>query len=376
MDYVVTAALQPPVHAVELDKLQQLGVMSALDQQLGQVEGVAGPENEDIDVLDYRIEVHTEGATVMLALDAPALPAAEEAAATVLNELLAESPALADWTVGRSEVRITEDEFNQSLAAATDGTEEGRSDAELQLEAAIEEALEGSEEDVDQALDTEHWRTKLLALAPRLGAFDASAFTVGGSPDPEHARLAAGALVHAISVVTDELFYDELALTINDATVEQAVGLLVLEELPPCYQGRYDARFVRSLILASSVVATRLSEPDWVPPRTVAEALALRLFVNEARVVLEAAEILDWDRSELVFAEFSARAFGDREHEDLFEVDVALPADDSVTEAPSPTAQEVEEALRARGLALEQWFRRRDVSDGDTTGVHPSTAPE
>lgn len=376
MDYVVTAGLEPPVHSRELDQLQQQGVMSVLDHQLGQVEGVAGPENEDIDVLDYRIEVHTGGATVMLALDAPALPTAEEAAATVLNELLGETAALADWTVGRSEVRITEDEFNQSLAAAADESE-GLSDAERQLEAAIEEVLEGSEDDVVEVMDTGHWRAKLLELAPRLRAFDETAFTAEGDPDPEHARLAAGALVHAIGVVTDELFYDELALTINNATVDEAVGLLVLEELPPCYQSRYDARFVRSLILASSVVATKLAEGDWARPRTVAEVLALRLFLNEARVVLEAAELMDWDRSRPVFAAFAARAFADTAHEELFEIDFPITPQEDVAGVEVSRVREVEEALRARGLAFDQWFRRRDTTgDDDTAGVHPYTTDE
>ncbi len=374
MDYVVTAGLRPPVHAGELDQLQQQGVMSVLDHQLSQVEGVTGPSDEDIDVLDYRIEVHPDGATVMLALDAPALPTAEDAAATVLTELLGESAALGEWAVSRSEVRITEDEFNQSLAAASGTEDSALGEAELQLEAAVEEVLESSEDEALEPLDTGHWRDKILGLAPRLRAFDAGAFTVEGDPDGGHAELAAGALVHAVTVVTDELFYDELALTVNDATVDEAVGLLVLEELPPCYQGRYDARFARSLLLASSVVATNLTAPGGRVPRTVAEALALRLFVNEARVVLEAAELMDWHRSERVFAAFSSRAFLDSAHEELFEVDFPLDHHDTAADVSPARVREVVDALHARGLTFEQWFHRRDAEGpDDTSGVHPYT---
>ncbi|MBA8823139.1 hypothetical protein FHX42_000468 [Saccharopolyspora lacisalsi] len=369
MDYVVTAAVEPPVQATRLDALQQEGVVSLLDRQLGQIEGVAGPEEESIDVLDYRIAVTSEGANVMLALDAPTLRAAEEAAKTVLNELIAESESLPEWTVARSEVRITEDEFNQSLAAAEDQTdEEPRSEAEAALEAAVEEALEGSEE-VEQA-ESRSWKDELVDLSSRLRAFDLGAFTPGGlDRDEERSRMAAGALVHAVHVVTDELFYDELALTINDATVSEAVGLLVLEELPSCYQHRYDARFTRGLLLASAAVASALTESIWTPPRTVAETLALRLFIDEARMVLEAAELMSWEDSEAVFTALGP--FADNEHESLYEIDFPLTTKSLEESEVSPLRiEEVEGELRTRGLAFDQWFQqRRDAAT--TEGIHP-----
>lgn len=379
MDYVVTAGLQPPVQTTALDELQQEGVVSLLDRQLGQVEGVTGPSDEDIDVLDYRISAHAEGATVMLALDAPSLRAAEEAAAQVLDELIGESEPLVNWAVARSEVRITEDEFNQSLAAASGEEPQGpRDEVEAALEAAIDEVLEGSEtpEAVAPSMDGGNWRDKLSELAPRLRAFDSTAFASSGGADPEQARMAAGALVHAVSVVTDELFYDELALTINDATVSEAVGLLVLEELPPCYQHRYDSWFARALLLSSAAVATRLSGRSWTPPRCVAEAFALRLLINEARVVLEAAELLEWEQSEPLFAAFTDRAFADTAHEELYEVNFSLvsgaESGKPATEISDTRVNEVEDALRARGLAFDQWFEVDAQDPPDTaTGLHP-----
>ncbi|WP_114453749.1 hypothetical protein [Halopolyspora algeriensis] len=378
MDYVVTAALQPPVQATGLDELQQEGVTSLLDRQLGRVEGVTGPRDEEIDVLDYRINADAEGVAVMLALDAPSLRTAEEAAAQVLDELIAESEQLANWTVARSEVRITEDEFNQSLAAASEGSGASGDEVDAALEAAVDEALEGSEASIPDvsALESENWRGKLADLAPRLRAFDSSVFARSGEADPERARMAAGALIHAVSVVTDELFYDELALTINDATVSEAVGLLVLEELPPCYQHRYDSRFARALLLSSAAVAARLTARSWTPPRCVAESLALQLLINEARVVLEAAELLEWEQSEPLFAAFADRAFADVGYGELYEVDFPLvsgaESGDPATEISQARVSEVEEALRVRGLAFEQWFRvQPEDATSPSEGLHP-----
>ncbi|GAA4613389.1 hypothetical protein GCM10023108_13780 [Saccharopolyspora hordei] len=344
MDYAVTAELVPPSSVVELDLLQQEGIAAVLDRQLAVVEGVTGSGDTDIDVLDYRITVHPAGASVVLALDAPSLLAAEDAAASVLHELISESDVLAGWSVAHSEVQITEDEFNR--LAASDAT-----DAVDELEAAVEEALETSSE---PSMDAGQWRTRFRELAPRLRAFGPEVF---GGPG-EQATLAAGALVHAVRVVTDEIFYDELALAVNNATVADAVGLLVLEELPPCYDHRYDAFFARAFALASAPVAERLTEPSWTPPRSVAEALALKLFVNEARVALEAAELMSWTDSELVFQSFAGRAFRTVEHDELYEIDLPLAGD--VEPETAAQAAKVEAELHSRGLAFDQWFTPLD----------------
>ena len=352
MDYAVTAELAPPAEVVELDPLQQEGVAAVLDRHLAMVEGVSGPGESEIDVLDYRITVHPAGVSVLLALDAPSLQAAEEGAASVLDELIVETELLIGWSVSDSAVRITEDEFNERLAAA-DGV-----DTDDALQAAIEEVLESSGE---PAMDLEHWKKRLSGLAPRLRSFGSDAFGVEG----EQAALAAGALVHAVRVVTDEIFYDELALAVNNATVADAVGLLVLEELPPCYDRRYDAFFARAFVLASAAVTVRLTEPTWQPPRSVAEALALRLVLNEARVVLEAAELMDWDTSEPLFAAFAEKAFGGVEHHELYEIDVPLAAE-AEPEVVEQAAK-VEAELHDRGLAFDQWFLPRD----GTQAFHP-----
>lgn len=355
MDYAVTADLEPPTGVDRLDPLQQEGIAAVLDRYLAMVEGVSGPGDADIDVLDYRITVHQTGANVLLALDAPALAAAEEAAASVLHELIGDSEVLADWSVEHSEVRLTEDEFNQRLAAAENP---GNDD---ELEAAVEEALDTSV--TEPAMDVEHWRTRLIELSGQLRAFPAETF--GDAPVRSAGQIAAGSLIHGIRVVTDELFYDELALAINNATVADAVGLLVLEELPPCYAHRYDSHFARSFLLSAAAVASRLTTQEWDGPRTVAESLALRLIINEARVVLEAAELMDWTTSGAVFAQFTEQAFGDVTHEDLYAIDFALGGQDELV--PVKHADEVEGALREQGLAFEQWFRTR----GEPAGQHP-----
>ena len=413
---MVTARVEPSIDASGLDALQQEGVAVVLDRQLALVEGVAGPSDEDVDVLDYRITVHQDHASVLLAMDAPSLTVAEQAAATVLGELLTESELLASWSVADSEVRITEDEFNQSLAGADDepvGTES----ADSQLEAAVEDAL-----DLDDSaqINVEHWDVKLAELAEQLRAFAPSAFRPVplaaeeevSSATERATRLAAGALVHAVRVVTDEIFYDELSLSVNNAAVDEAVGLLVLEELPPCYEHRYDAQFARALLLASSTVATRLTRPEWTAPRSVAESLALRLFINEAQVLLEAAELMEWEDSKPLFEAFSAAAFVDTAHEELFDLDIQLPGEEGsgsgetretgedqgsgeamdngeisdsgeisesgeisdsgvISESGDggESAAAVEAGLRARGLAFEQWFHDRTASGGQE--IHP-----
>src|SRR5690606_190601 len=212
------------------------------------------------------------------------------------------------------------------------------------------------------AMTADQWRTELLKFAPQLRAFSPRDFAPG---QPEELnRLASGALVHAIRVVTDEIFYDELALAINNATVADAIGLLVLEELPPCYDHRYDSAFARAFLLASSMVATRLTSPDWRPPRTVAEALALQLFINEARVVLEATELLSWDGSEPLFAEFSRQAFAELNPAELYEVEVPVTAGGAESSA---RAKQARAGLRALGVAYKQWFIPRDGA----AGMHP-----
>lgn len=357
VDYVVTSEMRQPVEAPGLDGLQQEGVAALLDRQLGLVEGVAGPGGSDIDVLDYRITVHPEGAKVMLAVEAPALAAAEEAGAAVLDELLGECELLAGWSVANSEVQITEDEFNQSLAAADRELSGG--EAESALEAAVEEALEGATRREaaawHEAADGADWQDRLIALGEQLAAFD-----VDSASDPAKARLAAGALLHAVRVVTDEIFYDEMALAINNASADAAVGLLVLEELPPCYADQYDSVFARGFLLASSSVAQRLVQPNWVAPRSIAEGLALRLFINEAQVLLDAVELMSWAESELVFAEFVHRTMPDTAHADLYDV--------SWNDDEGPRREAVEADLRSRGLAFEQWF---EFEEGKSAGLHP-----
>jgi hypothetical protein len=358
VDYSVSAELEPPVGVTELDALQQEGVASILDRHLALVEGVSGPDGTSIDVLDFHVAVHSRGANVVLSLEAPSLMAAENAAASVLNEMISENELLTGWLVTNPEVQLTEDEFNERLAAAGLESVESNGEVQPELSAAVEEALEGQQ----PAMTADQWRTELLKFAPQLRAFSPRDFAPG---QPEELnRLASGALVHAIRVVTDEIFYDELALAINNATVADAIGLLVLEELPPCYDHRYDSAFARAFLLASSMVATRLTSPDWRPPRTVAEALALQLFINEARVVLEATELLSWDGSEPLFAEFSRQAFAELNPAELYEVEV--PVTDGGAES-SARAKQTEAGLRAHGLAYEQWFIPRDGA----AGMHP-----
>lgn len=391
VDYVVTAGVQPPAGAAALDALQREGVAAVLDRQLELVEGVAGPGEVDVDLLDYRITVQADRASVELVVDAPSLDVAEQAAATVLAELVSEAEPLLGWTVADSEVRITEDEFNESLAAAEAlGEPMGLAGDGASLEAEVEDAMSGvrGAAAAEPGLDPEHWRAKLAELASQLAAFGPAAFEPAeqapgapvanghasglheeGEGPGDEALLAAGALIHAVRVITDEIFYDEMALAVNNANVDEAADLLVLDELPSCYYRRYDARFARAFLLASAAVATRLTEPEWVPPRCVAEALALRLIIREARALLADAQLVDWDAGEPLFSAFADLAFADATYERLYDVETTLPA---AQQPRTDDEAKVEDKLRAGGLAFEQWFRLSAGGGAEPTGsLHP-----
>lgn len=371
MDYAVTAELKTPGEA-ELDALQQEGVAAVLDRQLALIEGIAGEDEGEIDVLDYRIAVHASGASVVLALDAPSLTDAEQAAAAVLDQLLQESELLTTWTVDHSEVQITEDEFNLSLAAA-EGAEDGGGALETsegqpdeQLLAALEQALTEAEDDTE--LGSDEWREVLGTQADQLRAFDLTAFVAVPEDDEseQRARLAAGALVHAATFVTEALYQDELTLALQGASVADVDDLLVLTDLPPCYDFRYTTTFARALLLSTAAVATRLTAREWVPPRTVAECWGVRLMVDAARETLEAAELLSAEVAAQLFDTFLEQALPDRSFEELYEIDRSLDSAEDTGAPGERPAEEVEDELRGRGLAIDQWFVPED-----TEGLHP-----
>ncbi|HEY8371222.1 MAG TPA: hypothetical protein VIL00_00620 [Pseudonocardiaceae bacterium] len=293
MDYGVMAILVPPVGMPELDELQRAGVTALLDGHLAQLEGATGPDGSEIDLLDYRVVSRPDGADVHLTLEAPSLVVAEEAAAAVLDDILDSTGLLAEWSVTDCQVRLSEEEFQESFhgPAPTEETPAALPPVE--------------QPDVDAT----RWQERLLAAAEQFRAFDVDdVFAPGGrdgGPD-QVARLAAGALMHAVTVITDGLFYDAALLAENYVTVadSQGQGLIVLEDLPPEYADRYDALFTRKFLLASAAVATRLAAPDWVPPNCPAEARALRLFVTEARVILDSADLVPWDESEELYTRF------------------------------------------------------------------------
>src|SRR5690606_42095160 len=127
--------------------------------------------------------------------------AAENAAASVLNEMISENELLTGWLVTNPEVQLTEDEFNERLAAAGLASVESNGEVQPELSAAVEEALEGQE----PAMTADQWRTERLEFAPQLRAFSRRDFAP--SQPEEVNRVASGALVHAGAAGTDGIVY-------------------------------------------------------------------------------------------------------------------------------------------------------------------------
>lgn len=154
----------------------------------------------------------------------------------------------------------------------------------------------------------------------------------------------AGALFQASAIVVEQLF-DDLAVLVragDGATVadlpDQVLG--ALEGLPSRFADRYDAGFVRALVIAVADVTRRLVA-GWEPLGCVAEELGLRLLLDQAEVQLDDAEVpvgAGWR------AWLEEYLFEDPDHEMLYEpVDEDDDADDSASQA-------------GVSLRFEDWF--------------------
>jgi hypothetical protein len=76
------------------------------------------------------------------------------------------------------------------------------------------------------------------------------------------------------------------------------------------------------------IVGQRLTESEWTPPQSAAEALALHVLKARAQDELTSTGLLDEDVLKRAFAAFDEHAFDDLEHEALYAED----ADGSVVD--------------------------------------------
>lgn len=352
MEYQLTAELASPPEVGDLDPLQQVGLVSLLDDRLNSLASIEGPDGVEILPIEHSLEAHLDGAVVHWLLDAPALVLAEEATRAVLEQIIDETDLLAGWEVKHCAVTATDDQLASALAASLEpGEVPDTLPADLAEGVVGQAYVLGSDEvdDIEAArseAELAERRSSLLRASKLLRAFDLDVF--GG--DETRARYVAGALMHGVEMLTDELFGDVQLLDDEDATADEVEALWAVDELPSQYTDRYTALFAKQLLVTTAILGHRLTRPDWRGPLSVAEALALRIAESRAEVELDLAEVVDPDEIDSVYAAFNAVAF------DGLDVDLLY------------SAPEFE---LSDDLLFDGWFRPRD---GDTP--HPYLVDE
>lgn len=347
MEYQLTAEVDPPVDTTALDALQRHGVAALLDEHLELLADIEGPDGVEIEPLDHRISVHPGGATITWVLDAPALAFAEDAARQVLGELLERTELLSDWSVRRCEVTASDEE----LAAALEGTDVDDSDPDVEIE--IEQLTDL--DDVAELGDTEDdRRERLLDAAGELGAFGQDAFGYDDSDESvseEAADLVAGAMIIGLEVLTEELFADVQSLEESGTPANEQEVLWALHDLPTRYAGHYGASFAKKFLVTTAILGYRLGQQDWDGPRSIAEAMAIRLLKSAAENQLELAGVLDEVPLAKIFEVFDEYAFAGLDIDSFFETD-DVETDDVET-------VDVDE------LVLVNWFEELDSVRAD-----------
>lgn len=347
VEYQLTAEVVPPSDNPALDALQRHGVAALLDEHLELLADIEGPDGVEIEPLDHRISVHPAGATITWVLDAPALAFAEDAARQVLSELLERTELMAAWSVGRCEVTASDEE----LAAALRGAASQDDEADVEIEIDLDD-LENIAElrDLDSEDDGEERRERLLDAADELVAFGQDAFGFDESDDSissisaEAADLVAGAFMIGLDVLTEELFADVQTLDDAGTPASELEVLWVLHDLPTRYAANYTALFAKKFLITTAILGYRLSLPDWDGPRSIAEALVLKLVKSAAEHQLELAGLLDEIPLERIFEVFDEYAFAG------LDIDAYVDADD-------------DDEVDADEVVLVNWFEELDSAD-------------
>ncbi|MBO4256754.1 hypothetical protein [Streptomyces griseorubiginosus] len=345
MTYAVTVDVHLARGAQELDALQREGVIFLLRKGLDSIEAIEGPDGMQVDLTDDFIAVHPEGALLKLFVDAPALEFAEDAAREVVAELLERSELLADWEITRCEVDLHPDLLQESLDAA-DGPDAPPADPaeRARRHAEFEPAVSPSR--LDEA-EIEEMRSRLRSLAPSLRAFPLSAFghDEKGTVGREAAEVAAGALVHAVDLLVDQLFTDLAGLEEEGPTVaESDAPFMILDDLPSRFALQYTVLFARRLIVTAITMTGRLTQPHFGELSCVAEELLMKFLLAQAEVTADLHGLLT-DEVSAALEIFTATVCEDLDHEWLYE-----PATD--------------------GLGVNDWF----IPFNDDRQVHPYAA--
>ncbi|KOX16480.1 hypothetical protein ADL05_12230 [Nocardiopsis sp. NRRL B-16309] len=320
MRYVVSAHLKISEGTSVLDPLQQEGAVALLQNGLRSVEGIEGPDGMNVPLDDFVVAVYPGGAILKVFVDAPALEFAEASVHELCLELLGHSELLSEWTIDECEVQL-HPLFAQKSLAAAEGPDAPPADVEARR-AELARPLLVPRPQGPTAEETEQMRGRIQALAPALTVFGPESFGCDDD-DPsaavEGAELAAGALVYAIDLLVDELFLDLHTLTKNRTTVDDFEGVFrVLDTLPERFAHQYDTSFVRRFLVASIAMTARFTSGGSPMLSCVAEELALRLLLDQARVTLDLYGLLD-DRASSALDFFAGGVFEDLDHEWLYE---------------------------------------------------------
>ncbi|WP_229075028.1 hypothetical protein [Actinoplanes sp. DH11] len=320
MESGASITLNAPPATTLLDPLQVEGVASLLDRLLDQLEGAHNEDGDDeVVVVRYWIGAHPEGALVLLVLDADSLVIAEAAARDAMQQLLEHSEHLTDWLVDTCEVGFNQQFVDAGLQAA-DGPDVPPADPAERARWLAEQsqppiAMAGVDAEID-------WRKYVIDHASQLRAFDSDVFGLGD--DEDTARLAAGALIFACTLVIDELFQDIATLAKSKASIADTDDVfMVLDDLPERFAQHYNGRFARQFLIAAVTITGRLTADGWAPPSCIAEALALHVVVENAKVLLDGHDLLDNDIVlDEIYNGFDDAAYEDLDHEWLYRRDL------------------------------------------------------
>lgn len=322
------------------------------------------------------VEVADEAGGVLAAADfvfveAPTLEFAEDVVGTVVEELLECSELLSDWTVASCEVQLHPKLTQESLEAA-DGPDAPPDDPVVRRARHTEAALESVElaEEADGMQDT------LRSMAVELRSFGPGSFGVLDDVDegdeeqqgdydfsisPDDAELAAGALVHGMHLLVDELFQDLHALMKEETSVaECGRPMWLLDELPERYALQYDAHFARRFLVTAIAMTTSFTNGSFQPLSCIAEELALKLLLRQATVTLDLYGLLDSGVSEALDA-FADGVYEDMDFEWLYD-----DSKDGIDEDPAVAS------LGIAPMSITSWFTPFNKG----RFVHPYAADE
>jgi hypothetical protein len=319
MLFRVTVKVGPPAD-LPMDPLRQEGAVSFLGSAISEI---ADSLDDDAWQDEWWTSSYDSGVPAVIAIAGKTASDAAEYARGVVQSALAHIEHLRDWEI---------------ISCDADPADDGASDT---TEAPAQQSTDSVEvDDVD-------WSSWISDHADHLRAFNHDLV----SDDEATTQLAAGALIFASSVTVDQLFRDLEQLSERGGTVADGGVYFVLEELPGRFAHRYDVRFARHLLVATIIVASRLTRRSWTSPASVAEALALHIIVEAARTILEEHELIGEDLDNL-YRGFDDAAFDDVDHEWLYEMSMDGFEDD----------EDLQSRLRFTDMRFDAWFDQRPMS--------------